>query len=518
MSPALPSSVQRRRLLGLGLGLGTLLGGCAPVPVTPADREPRFALGVASGQPRSDRLVLWTLLTGPDLPPQVEVQWELATDAGFRQLAARGTALAEADWAHSVHVEPTGLEAGRWYWYRFTARGQQSPVGRTRTAPAADVLAPLHLVTASCQRWDHGHYAAWRHVAQEAPDLVLFLGDYIYESAAVPGRVRLHNALPDGRSCRTLADYRARHALYKSDPALQAAHAAAPWLLIWDDHEVENDYAGLVGGGLQPDFAAQRAAAYQAYWEFLPLPLSARPQRGVMALAAHFDWGRLARLICADGRQYRDPQVCPRPGRAGSNTVREADCPALDDPRRSLLGLAQEQWLAESWSLERRWNLLAQPTLMSRAVAQDRFDPDRAMVWTDGWDGYAPARQRLLQTVADRRVPGCVVLSGDVHATYVAELRADPLSAGSPRVATEFCTTSISSHGWAQARTDALLEMYPLMRYGRSDERGWLSLRLDGHLLRAEVHSLLDPNDPASGARSAARFAVESSRPVVQRV
>ena len=517
MPANLPDSRQRRELLGLGLGLGTLLSGCAPLPQTPEDRQPRFAYGVASGQPMPDRLVLWTMLTGSGLPAQVEVQWELASDEGFRDVVARGSEWAEASWSHSVHAEPGDLAPGRWYWYRFTALGQRSVAGRTRTAPAGDEMAPLHFVTASCQRWDHGHWAAWRHVVQEAPELIVFLGDYIYESPALAGRIRAHNALPDGRSCRTLADYRARHALYKTDPALQAAHAIAPWVMIWDDHEVENDYAGLQGQHLQPDFAAQRAAAYQAYWEFLPFPKAARPTGEHMRITARFDWGRLARLICVDGRQYRDPQACSKPGRGGSTTVRQAECAALDDPRRSLLGMAQEQWLAESWNTTKRWNLLAQPTLMSRAVAQDRFDPERAQVWTDGWDGYAPARQRLLQTVLDRRVSGCVVLSGDVHATYVSELKADPLTAGSPRVATEFCGTSISSHGWAQSRTDALLEMYPLTRYGRADERGYLSFRLEPHLLRAEVRSVLDPNDPASGIRTAARFAVEPSRAVVQR-
>ncbi|HMX10580.1 MAG TPA: alkaline phosphatase D family protein [Burkholderiaceae bacterium] len=520
MPPMHPDSFQRRQLLGLGLGLGTLLSGCAPLPSQNLGepQQARFAYGVASGQPQPDRLVLWTMLTGAGLPPQVEVQWELAADEGFASVVAQGSEWAEAAWSHSVHAEPAGLEPGRWYWYRFTALGQRSGVGRTRTAPAADATAPLHFVTASCQRWDHGHWAAWRHVVQEAPDLVVFLGDYIYESAPVAGRVRLHNLLPSGQSCRTLADYRARHALYKTDPALQAAHAIAPWVMIWDDHEVENDYAGLQGQQLQPDFPAQRAAAYRAYWEFLPFPKALRPTNEFMRITARFDWGRLARLICVDGRQYRDPQACPKAGHGGSSVVRPIDCAALDDPRRSLLGMAQEQWLAESWSRQHRWNLLAQTTLMARTVGGDRIDPEKGQVWTDGWNGYAPARQRLLQTVQDRRVPGCVVLSGDVHATYAAELKADPLAAGSPRVATEFCGTSISSHGWDQARTDALLEMYPLLRYGRSDERGFLSFRLEAHLLRAEVRSVIDPNDPASGIRTAARFAVEPSRPIVQRI
>lgn len=510
-------ALRRRRLLGtsLGLGLGALLSGCAPQPLRSASRgesPPRFDLGVASGAPRPHTLVLWTRLTGSGLPDRVEVRWELAADEGFRQVVAGGVETAAADWAHSVHAEPVGLEPGRWYWYRFTALGQRSPAGRTRTAPAADARAALHFVTASCQRWDHGHYAAWRHVVQEAPDLVVFLGDYIYESAAVPGRVRSHDAYAHGGSCRSLADYRSRHALYKSDPALQAAHAAAPWVVIWDDHEVENDYAGLQGQWLQADFAAQRAAAYQAWWEHMPVPRAMRPHAGALQLYHHMDWGRMARLICLDTRQYRDVQVCPRPGRGGSTVVRTQDCPALSDPGRSLLGAAQEDWLARTWSPAQRWNLLAQSTLMAQLQGSHSLEPSQARVWTDGWDGYAPARQRLLQTVADRQVPGCVVLGGDVHATYVADLRVDPRTAGEP-VATEFCGTSISSHGWDQKRSDALLALHPHLRYGRSDERGYLSFRVEAGQLQVQVKSVLSPNDPGSDIRVAAGFVVDAGRP-----
>ena len=199
--PGHRSDLQRRRLLGLGLGLGALASGCAPQPVQPVQPDsgqPRFALGVASGAPRPHSVVLWTRLPGTGLPQRVEVQWELAVDEGFVRIVARGTETAEVDWAHSIHAEPQGLEPGRWYWYRFTALGQRSEMGRTRSAPAADDGAPLHFVTASCQRWDHGHYAAWRHGVRGAPDLVVFLGDYIYESAAVPGRVRSQDPFAHG--------------------------------------------------------------------------------------------------------------------------------------------------------------------------------------------------------------------------------------------------------------------------------------------------------------------------------
>jgi alkaline phosphatase D len=461
---------------------------------------PRFALGVASGFPRPDGLVLWTRLTGADLPPAVDVHWELARDEAFRDLAAHGSATALADEAHSLHIEPGGLQPGRWYWYRFRALGQQSGVGRTRTAPAPNVAVPLRFGIASCQRWDQGEYAAWRDVAAEADadrlDLMLFLGDYIYESGQQPSKVRQH----EGGECHSLADYRARYAQYKGDPALQAAHAATPWLYVWYDHEVDNDYAGLQPGGApDPDFAQRRAAAYQAYWEHQPLPRAMKPRGADARIYGAHDWGRLARLICIDDRQYRDPQACPRPGRGGSHTVPVKDCAELQDPRRSLLGVAQEQWLA-------------QQTLMAGFEWRQPKSPDDPMVWTDGWEGYAPARARLLGTVAERRVPGCVVLGGDVHATYVADLKTDFHDAKAPVVATEFCGTSISSLGLAQDRIDAALPLNPHVHYGRSDARGWLRFELDARTLQAEVRNVADPLDPMSAVQISARFAVDAGR------
>jgi alkaline phosphatase D len=470
----------------------------------------RFALGVASGYPRPDGVVLWTRLTGDALPPTVEVRWEVAHDEAFTRLAARGSFETDTGVAHSVHAEAAGLEPGRWYWYRFSALGERSAVGRTRTAPAADAEARLRFVTASCQRWDHGHYAAWRDAVAHEPDLIVFLGDYIYEYGQIAGRVREHQ----GRALATLEQYRARHAQYKSDPALQAAHAAAPWALVWDDHEVENDYAGLRSQGLQPDFAAQRAAAYQAYWEHLPLPLAARPRPdGSMAMASRLDWGRLARLHLLDTRQHRDPQACPRPNRGGSNTVALSACDALRDPARSLLGAAQERWLSDGWSTDRRWNLLAQSTLMARFAWSDPArDPP---YWTDGWDGYPASRARLLGEVAERKIPGVVVLGGDVHAHYVADLKAD-VDAGdkSPVVASEFCATSITSHG--TVRTDAIaraLGHNPHIRYGRGDKRGCLRFTLDALELNTDLRAVNDPDDPASASISLARYVVDAARP-----
>jgi alkaline phosphatase D len=373
------------------------------------------------------------------------------------------------------------------------------------------VVQRLDFAIASCQRYDVGHYAAWRHAATEDLDLLLFLGDYIYEYASGRSALRPHAGGP----VVLLDDYRARYAQYKSDPALQAAHAACPWLLVWDDHEVDNDYAGLQGQRLQPGFAAQRAAAYQAYWEHMPLPKAARPVDGSLRLYGSLDWGRLARIHLLDDRQYRDPQACPRPGRGGSNTVKAADCAALADPRRTLLGEAQERWLAGNWSLDRPWNLLAQQTLMTRFAWQD---PARGgEYWTDGWDGYAPARQRLLGTVAERRVPGVVVLGGDVHANYVADLKADFDQPDAPVLATEFCGTSISSLGLAQSRLDAARAFNPHVHHARSDQRGYVRFALQPGQLQARLQVVDDASDPASALGTQARFVVQADRAGAQR-
>jgi alkaline phosphatase D len=497
--------VPRRRFLQ-----GAAAIGAAPFLASAARAAdvPRFALGIASGQPHQAGMVLWTRLTGADLPERTTVRWEVASDEQFQRIVARGDEIAEAAWAHSVHAEPVGLEPARSYWYRFGALGQQSAVGRTRTAPAPDAAASLRFVITSCQRYDVGHYAAWRHIAAENPDVVMFLGDYIYEYASRPDAIRRH----EGGEAKTLEQYRARYATYKSDPLLQAAHAVAPWLLVWDDHEVSNDYANLRGEDLTQDFAARRAAAYRAYWEHMPFAKSARPVGPDMRIVGRLDWGTLARIHLVDDRQYRDVQVCPKPGRGGSNTVALADCPDLVDPKRSLLGFEQERWLAESWDLARPWNLLAQQSLMARFSWKDPAQGGGAY-WTDAWDGYAPSRNRLLGVVAEKKVPGVVVLGGDVHSNYVADLKPDYDDPKSPIVASEFCGTSITSLSLAQSRVDAARPFNPHIHFGRSDQRGYMSFDLDAKQMNVRLQTVDNPLDPASGITTTARFVVDPKRP-----
>jgi alkaline phosphatase D len=508
----------RRSLLALALAAALPPGVLREARAARGDVD-RFALGVASGWPRPDGVSLWTRLTGADLPDAVDVRWEVARDEAFRDVAARGIAVARAQWAHSVHVDATGLAPGRWYWYRYTALGARSLAGRTRTAPASDAAGvTLDLAVASCQRWDHGHWAAWREVADDAAlDLVLFTGDYIYEYPTPPGaqRPRRH----DGGWALTLQQYRDRYAQYKSDPLLQRAHARAPWITIWDDHEVDNDYAGLQGAQLQPDFARQRAAAYQAWWEHMPLPAPASPSAAGLRITGRCDWGRLARIHALDTRQHRDAQACPPHGRGGATTVLAKDCPALLDARRTLLGAEQERWLADGWASDGRWNLLAQQMLFAPFTWRDSTHADTpgGMVWTDGWSGYPAARQRLLDDMSARRASNVVVLGGDAHANYVADLHARADDAASRVAATEFCGTSISSHGIAPERVAAALPFNPHIRHARTDERGWLRLHLDERALQARLRAVDDPLDAASALHDQARFAVEAGRAGAQR-
>src|SRR6185503_3819796 len=345
----------RRTVLSAGLGLaGATLLRARPsraAEVTFAD-DP-FTLGLASGYPEPNTVVLWTRLAPQPLVPgggvpsaPVAVAWEVGTDEALRRVVRRGSVQATPDWAHSVHVEVAGLEPARDYWYRFTSGGARSPVGRTRTAAARGTLQNrLTLAVACCQHFEQGHYAAYRAIAEDAPDVVVHVGDYIYEGRGT-SRVRTHEA-PE---CHTLEDYRQRYAIYKSDPHLQAAHAAGPWLLVSDDHEVANDYAGEHSRTYEPPelLLRRRGAAYQAYYEHQPMPRMLRPVGSSQSLYTSRAFGDLAAIFMLDGRQYRSPQACqPLPLIA---------CDELYGPERTMLGDEQEQWLRRSFAASTtRW-------------------------------------------------------------------------------------------------------------------------------------------------------------------
>ncbi len=430
-----------------------------------------FTLGVASGDPAPDGFVLWTRLApnplhGGGMPDDnIEVTWRVANDEGLTKIAAEGTTLARPDMAHSVHVEVGGLEPGRWYWYQFTAAGEASPLGRTRTNPAADDSpARLRLAFASCQHFEYGYYTAYQHMAEEDLDLVLHLGDYIYENSN-HGHVRHH----EGSKCETLADYRNRHAQYKTDPLLQRAHARFPWLVTWDDHEVENDYAGAnseVHGVTEATFLARRAVAYQAYYEHMPLRAAQIPRGPDMRLYRRSDFGTLAQLSLLDTRQYRTDQPCA--------TIMSAPCAEAANPQATLLGDAQEAWLVEGLKASpARWNVLAQQVMMARVNRAPQIGEIYCM---DQWPGYETNRQRMLRFFASGQASNPVILTGDIHSNWANDLQVSA-EGESPIVASEFVGTSISSggNGTATPRESSwMLPRNPFVKFHNS-ERGYVS-------------------------------------------
>jgi alkaline phosphatase D len=488
----------------------------APVSVTTAKvaaalftTDP-FTLGVASGSPLPDSVVLWTRLAPEPLagggldPIAIPVRWEVAVDASFGKIVRRGNAIADPGYGHSVHVEVDGLRPDRWYYYRFTVNDAVSPVGRTRTAPSPDASGKWRFAFASCQQYEQGYYVAHRHMAAEDLDLVVFLGDYIYESSWGRKNVRRH----EGPEPYTLADYRNRYARYKTDPDLQRCHARFPWIVTWDDHEVDNDYANDRAEDLDPDFLIRRAAAYQAFYEHMPLRAASRPQGPDMRIYGHYDFGRMARFYVLDSRQYRTYQACPEQGHGGSNHL--DTCNERLAEERSMLGFEQEAWLSEKLGQSNaRWNVIAQQTLMAQL---DREPGPGQTFWTDGWDGYPAARRRLINDIAARRVANPLVIGGDVHAYWVCDLMNDFDEPRAPVVATELCSTSITSLAASQKRTDRWRSEAPHAKYARSDRRGYTTIELGARMARVRLRAVDSVTDPNSGIDTIASFLVADGK------
>jgi alkaline phosphatase D len=490
-----------------------------------------FQLGVASGSPTHDSIVLWTRLLqdgpmeGSTLgDKQVAVRWDIAHDTQFTRMARSGQAQAHPALAYSVHVEVDGLQPDRWYFYRFRVGDAVSATGRTRTFPAPDAEAMhMRLAYASCQRWDHGYFSAYRHMAAENLDAVLFLGDYIYEYPTSAYAVRV----PTGGWVTTLEGYRARYALHRSDADLQAMHAVCPWIVTWDDHEVQNDYAGHhpgQSGKPNEDFAARRAAAYQAYYEHMPLRASVLTQ-GVGGLASGAEmriygqvaFGKLATFYVLDDRQYRDAQACTPDNKAGAGTVRSAQCPSWTQSQRTLLGTAQEQWLDEALSQGRPgWNVIAQQTLFG---ARDfhKTGPEQTL-WNDGWDGYPAARQRVITSLQQHRVSNPVLLGGDVHENWVGHVKADYSQPNSVAVGVEFCGTSITSHGGGNNKIAERLARNPHFIFADTERHGYGVVDITPQQLTTTLRVVDDVRKPDSNIETLAKFVVHAGKPLVQRI
>lgn len=539
-----PGPPSRRAVLGAALAAGTVgatfgpargaaAGGTNPFaefvdPVTAAlarGELPRglaypFTLGIASGDPTSDGVVLWTRLAPKPLAEDglggmsgraVDVDWQVAEDPLFRRPVRTGTASAQPGEAYSVHVELRGLAPEREYFYRFRSGPHLSRTGRTRTAPPVGSRVPLNLAVTSCAHWEHGYFTAYRHIAEERPDLILHLGDYLYGSPAgndppKSGLVRTH----EGGRVKTLTQFRLRHAQYKTDADLQAAHAAAPWIATIDDHEVANNWAGKFAtkASARRKWERVRNAALQAYWEHMPLPASARPASGGWQLYRRLSWGALATFHVLDTRQYRDAPAC-------GVHIAAADCGERTAAGRSMLGDAQEQWLAQGLASSRAdWDLIAQQIFFSsNALPSVGFN-------TDTWDGYAAARTRLLDAAAAGGVRNLAVLTGDCHMAWAAQILpdfADPLSAP---VGVELVATSITSNGNGTAggaKAAKAMAQLPYLRFG-DQRRGWIRVNLTSSELRADFQALPYVTFPGAIPVTAASFVVASGSPLLHQI
>ncbi len=501
-------------------------GGAQAAPVSAA--APRllgdpFTLGVASGDPLPDGVVLWTRLAVDPLAADglggmpsrdVDVRYQVATDARFRRIVQRGTVTASARTAHSIHVELQGLQPGREYWYRFRVGAAFSPVGHTRTAPATrSTGGALAMSFVSCAQYEHGYFTAYKRLAQDEPDLILHLGDYFYEYranayVAPAGNVRDHA----GPETTNLAGYRQRHAQYKTDQDLQAAHAVAPWIPVWDDHEIDNNWADEIPEDDQAPaaFLLRRAAAFQAYWENMPLRATSRP-RGIDAqIYRRLQWGQLATFHMLDTRQYRSDQA--------SGDGVKPDSPERTDPSRSITGDTQEKWLLDGLGASRStWDIIGQQVFF----AQSDFAVGPVEAYNmDAWDGYAASRDRLIRGGASRGVANPVVLTGDIHCNWANDLKANFDDPDSRTFGVELVATSITSGGDGSEVPSfgpAVLAENPHIKY-TNNRRGYVNTRITDGDLRADFRTIPFVTQPGAPVSTDASFVVDAGNPGLRRV
>lgn len=521
----------RRHALAGGLAAGAttiaatsatgspLLTDAGPVRADP------FTLGVASGDPTPTGVVLWTRLALDPLAADgkggmpgrdLTVRWEVADNPRMRRPVDRGVVRARAADAHSVHVEVDGLRPGREYWYRFRVDGHLSPVARTRTAPARhEMPSALAMSFASCAHYEEGYFTAYRHLADDEPDLVLHLGDYQYEYATTTDTARPRRHAGD--ETVSLAGYRLRHAQYKTDPDLQTAHAVAPWLVVWDDHEIDNNWAGGTPQDTKagewndtPErFLARRANAFRAYYENMPLRRSSIPSGPDMRIYRRLGWGRLATFHMLDTRQYRDDQAC------GDGW--DSNCDAALDPSRTLTGDRQEAWLRDGFSRSRaRWDFLGQQVFFAQRDGHEAADDLYTSM--DGWDGYAGSRERVTQAWQDAGVRNPVALTGDVHRHWAADIKADYSDPDSAVVGTELVTSSITSGGDGDPDwSDPMMAWNPHLRFS-ADQRGYVRTLVTRDGLRADFRSVDRVRTRGAAVRTQASFEVADRERGLRRV
>ncbi|MFD9003539.1 alkaline phosphatase D family protein [Streptomyces sp. NPDC059582] len=521
--------IGRRRLLGAaGAAMALAFAADLPRPGVAAaaeldaariDAHP-FTLGVASGDPLPGSVLLWTRLAPAPYQPdgglpaeRVDVGWEVARDEAFATVVRRGTATAHPEFRHTVHVEVDGLEADRVYYYRFRAGSWLSETGRTRTAPTeACRVASLTLAAVACQAYQDGYFTAYRHLAEDDVDVVFHLGDYVYEyavDAAGGARAYTDRRLPAlfDHEAVSLEDYRLRYALYKTDPDLRAAHAAHPFVVTFDDHETENNYAGAVPENTDsaPEFLLRRAAAYRAYWEHQPLRPPQLPVGPDMRLYRRLHWGRLAQFDVLDTRQYRSDQAY--------GDVPHVPGPQSEDPARTMTGAAQERWLLDGWrSSAALWNVVPQQVCFSR---RNMGLAPVAEVSMDAWDGYPAARRRVLDGAKEAGVENLMVLTGDVHVGFAFDIKEDFDDPYSRTVGTEIVATSISSGRDGSRRPGnwaTYMTANPHLRF-YDGRRGYARVTLGQQLARADFRTVPYVTAPGAPVTTACSFVTEVGEP-----
>ena len=476
-----------------------------------------FGLGIASGDPSATGVVLWTkiipepLAPGAGIPRQrFEVEWEIATDEGMRDVVAKGMETAWPELGHAIHAEAEGLLPARDYFYRFKVGAVRSIIGRTRTLPSAGMQGEVRFGVVGCQRYEHGFWSAYADIAQSKPDFIYHYGDYIYEGNAVklssaPGRyVRELPGLP--QECYSLADYRLRYAIYKSDAKLQSAHAATPFIHSFDDHEVANDWTKDVDikGAPKDIFLLRRAAAMQAWYEHLPVRRSSLPRGPDVQMFRRFEIGDLIRFNVLDTRQYRTGTVCK-----GKTTDL---CPDGINEMHTMLGEHQENWLNDGFkSTAKPWTVLAQQILMAENHSETK--PDK-------WDRAPAARKRLFDSIAQSNTANVVALSGDVHYGAANELKQNFSDMKSKTLGIEFVGNSVSSHAasinvgpWGEKTKQAL----PYVRHVDT-RRGWTQHTVTKAAWFADFRVLNDPNDDNTKVETARRFVVEAGSQTLSEV
>lgn len=462
-----------------------------------ADYDPApFTLGVGSGDPQATSVVLWTRLvpqpfadvTEQGLPEIVEVEWTLAEDPALSRVVARGTHPASATLGHSVHVPVHGLTPGRPYWYAFRALGTTSRTGRTKTAPAGPVPS-VRFASANCQHFASGHYAAHRAIARENLDFVVHLGDYIYEGGPSGSGPRDHNT-PDPH---TVADYRKRHALYKGDRSLREAHAAHPWFLTWDDHEVVNDYSSA---GMGAPLLHRRAAAYQAWYEHMPhrdgTPGALESALPDPVIHRRRTWGDLLELTVLDLRSYRSAQNL-----AGG----------------TILGAEQKTWLKRGVSqAPDAWHVWANSIMLS----QLRASTGGWYMFTDQWDGFLAERKEVLTHVHSSGLEDLVVITGDWHSAFVDDIRPDFDDTSSPVVGTEFTAHSVSSSAysasWNAANGPVMGRANPHLKYFEGNRYGYDVYEVTPERFSTHMRVVADRQDPRSPVTTLTTFHVDRGR------